>query len=172
MLELVLGGARSGKSRIAEQRALASGLQRCYIATAQAGDGEMARRIERHRADRGAGWLTIEEPVQLARVLREHNDASRCLLVDCLTLWLTNLLINDDPALFARERENFLNTLAQARAHIILVSNEVGHGVVPMDALSRRFVDESGWLHQELAQRCDNVLWVVAGLPQALKGAL
>ena len=172
MLELVLGGARSGKSRVAEQRALASGLRRCYIATAQAGDGEMAQRIARHRADRSEGWLTIEEPLQLARVLREQDDASRCLLVDCLTLWLTNLLIDDDPTLFARERENFLNTLAQARSHIILVSNEVGHGVVPMDALSRRFVDESGWLHQELAQHCDNVLWVVAGLPQALKGTL
>lgn len=172
MLELVLGGARSGKSRIAEQRALASGLERCYIATAQAGDAEMAQRIARHRADRGQHWSTVEEPIHLARALREQADASRCVLVDCLTLWLTNLLLTEDAELFAREREQFLITLTQARGHIILVSNEVGHGIVPMNALSRRFVDESGWLHQELAQRCDSVLWVVAGLPQALKGSL
>jgi len=170
VLELVLGGARSGKSRVAEELACASGLQRCYIATAQAGDGEMTERIARHRADRGGEWLTIEEPLFLARTLLENATAERCLLVDCLTLWVTNLLLAEDPELLARERDRLFDALERCPGHIILVSNEVGHGIVPMDALTRRFVDESGWLHQALARRCDRVLWVVAGLPQVLKG--
>jgi adenosylcobinamide kinase / adenosylcobinamide-phosphate guanylyltransferase len=169
VLELVLGGARSGKSRHAEQLATASGLRCLYLATAQPGDAEMAERIQRHRSTRAPAWITLEEPIRLAHMLREHAAADRCVLVDCLTLWLTNLLLADDPAVFARERELLLAELAQPRGHIILVSNEVGQGIVPMDALTRRFVDESGWLHQELAQLCDRVTWVIAGLPQVLK---
>lgn len=170
MLELILGGARSGKSRCAEQLAAGSGLERVYIATATAGDAEMASRIRDHRERRDDGWTTVEESLELARMLVEHASPNRCLLVDCLTLWLTNLLLAPDPAVFPRERARLLAVLAELPGRVIFVSNEVGQGVVPMDALSRRFVDESGWLHQELAARCDRVLWVVAGLPQVLKG--
>lgn len=167
MLELILGGARSGKSRYAEQRASCE--QRVYVATATAGDGEMSARIAQHRNDRGDGWQTIEEPLALAQTLREYAVPDRFILVDCLTLWLTNLLLSTDTIAFARERAALLDVLPALRGHIVFVSNEVGQGVVPMDALSRRFVDESGRLHQELAQRCERVVFVTAGLPQVLK---
>ncbi len=170
MIELILGGARSGKSRFAEQRAHVSNKRCIYIATAQAGDAEMAARISRHREQRSGFERTIEEPIALAEILAENMDESRCLLVDCLTLWLTNLLLADNPDTFLREREALLAVLAQARGQIIFVSNEVGQGVVPADALSRRFVDESGRLHQTLAQISDRVFFVVAGLPQVVKG--
>lgn len=172
MIEFILGGARSGKSQCAEARAQAGGKVCRYIATAQAGDAEMVARIRLHREQRSGFELTIEEPLALARVLTEHMDESRCLLVDCLTLWLTNLMLADDPATFAHERAQLFDVLAQARGHIIFVSNEVGQGIVPMDALSRRFVDESGRLHQELARVADNVFFMTAGLPQLLKGSL
>jgi adenosylcobinamide kinase/adenosylcobinamide-phosphate guanylyltransferase len=172
VLELILGGARSGKSRLAEQLAADSGLDCVYIATAQAGDAEMAARIQRHRSARDRRWRTVEEPVQLARTLAAHAADDRCVLVDCLTLWLTNLLLAEDAAVFAREREALFAVLADLRGHVIFVSNEVGQGIVPMAALSRRFIDESGWLHQELARDCQRVLWVMAGLPQVLKGQL
>lgn len=170
MLELILGGARSGKSRFAEQRAHDSGKRCLYIATAQAGDAEMAARIALHREQRSGFVSTIEEPIALAKILAENMDESRCLLVDCLTLWLTNLLLADNPAVFGRERAALLDVLARVRGQIIFVSNEAGQGVVPMDALSRRFVDESGRLHQALAQISDRVFFVTAGLPQLLKG--
>lgn len=168
MLELILGGARSGKSRYAEARA--QGADCVYIATATAGDGEMATRIAHHRDARGEHWRTIEEPLALAAVLAREAADGRCVLVDCLTLWLTNLLLSDDLEAFARERAALLAWLPQHRGHIVFVSNEVGQGVVPMDALSRRFVDESGRLHQDLAAQCDRVVFVTAGLPQVLKG--
>jgi adenosylcobinamide kinase/adenosylcobinamide-phosphate guanylyltransferase len=167
VIELILGGARSGKSRYAEQRA--SREQRIYVATATAGDGEISARIAQHRSDRGPGWQTIEEPIALASVLREYAAAENFILIDCLTLWLTNLLLSDDAATFVRERAALLESLSALRGHIVFVSNEVGQGVVPMDPLSRRFVDESGRLHQELAQCCDRVVFVTAGLPQVLK---
>lgn len=176
MIELILGGARSGKSQFAEQRAQASrkssGKACRYIATAQAGDAEMAARIRLHREQRSGFELTIEEPLALANALAENMDESRCLLVDCLTLWLTNLMLADDPATFTRERAQLFDVLARARGRIIFVSNEVGQGVVPMDALSRRFVDESGRLHQALAQLSTRVFFVTAGLPQLLKGTM
>ncbi|MET0378968.1 MAG: bifunctional adenosylcobinamide kinase/adenosylcobinamide-phosphate guanylyltransferase [Spongiibacteraceae bacterium] len=167
MLELILGGARSGKSRYAEQRA--HGDDRVYIATATAGDGEMAERIARHRLDRGPHWRTVEAPITLAPVLRAQTAPGRFVLVDCLTLWLTNLLLSEDASAFARERAALLQWLPEHQGHLVFVSNEVGQGVVPADALSRRFVDESGRLHQELAQHCDRVVFVTAGLPHALK---
>ncbi len=169
MLELVLGGARSGKSRYAEQRALASGLECIYIATAQAGDAEMAARICHHREQRSGFAATIEEPLQLARVIAAQMRESRCLLVDCLTLWLTNVLLLGDEQCFEREKSALFDVLQNARGHILFVSNEVGQGVVPADPLSRRFVDESGRLHQRLANVCERVVFVVAGLPQILK---
>lgn len=170
MFELILGGARSGKSALAEQLAQASGLDCVYIATATVGDGEMAERIRHHRARRDARWSTVEEPVTLAQVLVREASPQRVLLVDCLTLWLTNLLVSEDPSLFEREREALLHGLQELPGRILLVSNEVGQGVVPVNALARRFVDEAGWLHQALARSADRVLFVVAGLPQVLKG--
>ena len=170
MHELILGGARSGKSRLAERLARESGLPVRYIATAQALDDEMQSRIASHRAQRPADWNVIEEPIELARVLRENAAPERCLLVDCLTLWLSNLLLAADQTTFAREREALLACLSQLPGRIILVSNETGLGVVPLGQLSRRFVDEAGWLHQALAERCERVQFCVAGLPMVLKG--
>lgn len=170
MLELILGGARSGKSLLAERLAQASGLECIYVATATAGDAEMAERIRLHRAQRSGFACTIEEPLRLAHVLAGQMRPGRCVLVDCLTLWLTNLLLADDADAFARERALLLATLARSEGRVLLVSNEVGLGVVPMDALSRRFVDESGRLHQEIAALSRRTIFVVAGLPQVLKG--
>lgn len=170
MLELILGGARSGKSRLAEQRAVASGKQRYYVATAQAGDAEMAERIRLHRQQRDAQWLLLEEPLALAQVLRDHASADACILVDCLTLWLSNLLHHQDGAHFERERDALLAVLPELRGHIILVMNTVGMGVVPLGELSRQFVDRSGFLEQAVAALCDRVTLTVAGLPMTLKG--
>lgn len=171
MRELILGGARSGKSRLAEKLAADSGLAVTYIATSQALDGEMSSRIRLHRERRPAEWALIEEPIELARVLRESANAERCLLVDCLTLWLTNLLMLEDDARLVAEREALLECLGQLPGRIILVSNESGLGVVPMGELTRRYVDEAGWLHQAIAERCQRVVFTVAGLAMLLKGA-
>lgn len=172
MHELILGGARSGKSRLAEQLAADSGLPVTYIATSQALDGEMSERIREHRQRRPAHWALIEEPLSLAAVLRREAAAERCLLVDCLTLWLTNLLLCDDPQRLEAEREALLACIDCLPGRLILVSNETGLGVVPMGELSRRYVDQAGWLHQALAQRCERVLFCIAGLPLAVKGQL
>jgi adenosylcobinamide kinase/adenosylcobinamide-phosphate guanylyltransferase len=163
MLQLILGGARSGKSRLAEKLASDSQLAVTYIATSQPLDGEMNDRVAHHRARRPAEWALIEEPLELARVLRENASAERCLLVDCLTLWLTNLLMLDDAERLAAEREALLDCLA-------LLPGETGMGVVPLGELTRRYVDEAGWLHQALAERCQRVVLTVAGLPLTLKG--
>jgi adenosylcobinamide kinase/adenosylcobinamide-phosphate guanylyltransferase len=170
MLELILGGARSGKSRLAETLAVESGLAVTYIATSQALDGEMSERIAQHRARRPAGWALVEEPVELAKVLREQAGEGCCLLVDCLTLWLTNLLMLDDETRLQAERVALLECLAELPGRIILVSNETGLGVVPLGELTRRYVDEAGWLHQALAERSQRVVFTVAGLPMILKG--
>ncbi|KIU49342.1 MULTISPECIES: bifunctional adenosylcobinamide kinase/adenosylcobinamide-phosphate guanylyltransferase [Pseudomonas] len=171
MLKLILGGARSGKSRLAEQYAVDSALAVTYIATSEPLDGEMNARVQLHRARRPAEWALIEEPLALAQVLRETAAPERCLLVDCLTLWLTNLLMLEDPERLAAERDALLDCLAQLPGEIILVSNETGLGVVPMGELTRRYVDEAGWLHQAIAERCQHVVLTVAGLPLTLKGA-
>ncbi|MDH1263263.1 bifunctional adenosylcobinamide kinase/adenosylcobinamide-phosphate guanylyltransferase [Pseudomonas sp. GD03944] len=170
MHELILGGARSGKSRLAERRAAESGLAVTYIATSQPLDGEMSARVRLHRERRPAHWALVEEPLELARVLREHAVADRCLLVDCLTLWVTNLLMLEDDARLQAERDALLAVLADLPGRIILVSNETGLGVVPMGELTRRYVDEAGWLHQAVAERCQRVVFTVAGLPMLLKG--
>ena len=170
MLQLILGGARSGKSRLAEKLASDSSLSVTYIATSQPLDGEMNDRVAHHRARRPAEWALIEEPLELARMLRESASAEHCLLVDCLTLWLTNLLMLDDPQRLALERDQLLETLASLPGEIIFVSNETGMGVVPLGELTRRYVDEAGWLHQALAERCQRVVLTVAGLPLTLKG--
>jgi adenosylcobinamide kinase/adenosylcobinamide-phosphate guanylyltransferase len=170
MRELILGGARSGKSRLAERLAAESGLTVTYIATSQPLDDEMNTRIQHHRERRPAHWGLVEEPLALARVLREQAAADKCLLVDCLTLWLTNLLMLDNPARLSAERDALLDCVSDLPGRILLVSNETGLGVVPLGELTRRYVDEAGWLHQALAERCERVVFTVAGLPMVLKG--
>lgn len=169
MKELILGGARSGKSKLAEQAAEASGLRRVYIATAQAGDEEMAQRIELHRQRRGDDWQLVEEPINLAQVLAEQAEEGSCILVDCLTLWLSNCLFCDDETEWLRQRAALLEVLPTLPGHLIFVSNEISMGVVPMGEVTRQFVDEGGLLHQALAEICDRVTLSVAGLPHVLK---
>jgi adenosylcobinamide kinase/adenosylcobinamide-phosphate guanylyltransferase len=171
MKELILGGVRSGKSRTAEARARAGGRDVVYIATMrESDDEEMCARIVRHRAQRPAGWTVVEEPVALAAALGAHDGHGRCLLVECLTLWLTNLLCAGDEAQFARERAALIELWPRLQADVIAVGNETGLGIVPMNALARRFGDEAGLLHQDLARLCDRVTLVAAGLPLTLKG--
>jgi adenosylcobinamide kinase/adenosylcobinamide-phosphate guanylyltransferase len=164
---LVLGGARSGKSAHAEALILGSGLRPVYLATAQALDAEMADRVRHHRERRNEAWLTVEEPLDLPETLARHAGPDHAVLVDCLTLWLTNLLLAERAPAEAADR--LLAVLDRRLGPVVLVSNEVGQGVVPMGALSRTFVDESGRLHQRIAARADLVRLVVAGLPLDLK---
>jgi adenosylcobinamide kinase / adenosylcobinamide-phosphate guanylyltransferase len=169
--ELILGGVRSGKSRLAEVRARDSGLEVVYVATARlADDEELQRRILAHRRRRPAHWRTIEEPIALGATLRAHTAPDRCVLVECVTLWLTNLLCCEDAALFARERSALLAALSSTPGNIIMVGNECGLGVMPLGQLTRQFIDEAGHLHQELASLCDRVCLTVAGLPLVIKG--
>lgn len=140
-----------------------------YVATAEAGDPEMEKRIQRHREQRDKRWKLVEEPLFLANILSHHAAQGRCILVDCLTLWLTNLLHAEDPQQWQTERRALLDVLPSLPGHIILVSNEVGMGIVPMGEITRQFVDESGWLHQDLATVCNRVTLTVAGLPHCLK---
>jgi len=168
-IHLILGGARSGKSRYAEQCALTQrsimGGQLIYIATATAGDEEMMQRIEQHQLRRNQQWLLIEEPIELAKVIDE-SPAQSLILIDCLTLWLSNCLHQN---CWVEQRERFLQALSQSDSKLLIVSNEVGSGIVPLGALSREFADQSGWLHQSIAALCDQVDLVVAGLPIVLK---
>lgn len=169
MHALVIGGARSGKSRHAQERAQASGLAVTVVATGQARDPEMAARIARHRADRPAAWQTLEVPLHLAETLAATARADRCVVVDCLTLWLMNLLEAGED-IFAAERAGLLALVPRLPGRVIFVANEVGLGVVPLGTLSRRFVDEAGRLNQDLARLVDRVTLVAAGLPLDLKG--
>jgi adenosylcobinamide kinase/adenosylcobinamide-phosphate guanylyltransferase len=170
-VSLILGGVRSGKSaharRAAETEALARGRVPVLIATATAGDAEMAERIARHQAERGDGWRTIEAPLDLADALADLT-ADDVAVVDCLTLWLSNSLMEEkghDGRLGA-----LVPALAACPARLWLVGNEVGSGIVPNNALARRFRDEAGWLHQRIAETAAEVTLVIAGLPLALKG--
>ncbi|MFT0212737.1 bifunctional adenosylcobinamide kinase/adenosylcobinamide-phosphate guanylyltransferase [Pseudomonas sp. F1_0610] len=169
--ELILGGARSGKSRLAEQLAQQVEGSVCYIATAQALDAEMQARIAQHKAQRPSTWALCEEPIYLAEAIEQNVKAHACVLVDCLTLWLTNLLLTENRQLLNEQIQALQSVLVQQRGHIILVSNETGLGVVPMGELSRQYVDQAGWLHQALAQEAQRVIFTVAGLPMVLKGA-
>jgi adenosylcobinamide kinase/adenosylcobinamide-phosphate guanylyltransferase len=166
-LLFVLGGARSGKSRYAQARAEASGLSRLYVATAEALDDEMTERIARHRADRDESWTTIEAPYDLAAVLARETDETRVVLVDCLTLWLTNILIAERA--IEEETDGLLAALATAKGPVMLVSNEVGLGLVPETALGRRFRDEAGRLNQKVAALAGEVQFLAAGLNLRLK---
>jgi len=167
-LSLVLGGARSGKSRYAESLLAASPPPWAYVATAEAGDHEMAVRIRAHRARRGRNWTTIEAPRDLPAALAAC--ASMPVLVDCLTLWLSNLMLAE--ADIEEETAHLERALAAGAAPIVLVANEVGSGIVPEHPLGRRFRDQQGVLNQRLAARADRVVLMVAGLPLAVKGTL
>jgi adenosylcobinamide kinase/adenosylcobinamide-phosphate guanylyltransferase len=170
MKELILGGVRSGKSRLAEQHAQESSLPVICIATATAQDEEMRARIAHHQAQRLDHWQLVEEPLALAATLQLHAGEGHCVLVDCLTLWLTNLLCLDDEARLRQEINALLDVLPTLPGQIILVSNETGMGVVPLGELTRRYCDEAGRLHQAVAARCDRVTLTVAGLPLVVKG--
>jgi adenosylcobinamide kinase/adenosylcobinamide-phosphate guanylyltransferase len=178
---LVLGGARSGKSAFAERRAIDSAKEVVYIATARAGDSEMAARIAQHRNSRPASWRTLEEPLALGEALLRCSNADNLVLVDCLTLWLSNVMFSagtdypevgaiELPQLFHRERAALLEALAHCPGEVVLVSNEVGMGIVPWGAVSRAFADEAGRLNQAVAAVCERVIFVAAGLPLFLKG--
>lgn len=204
MIHLVLGGARSGKSRYGEalvRQYTALGFDACYVATAQALDDEMATRIAKHQAGRtddGIEWQLFEESLALTALLKRLAKPGRVILVDCLTLWLTNQLlasnakVDDEPAPtewsgadfitstsqasndealvnWQAEKTAFVDSLVELEGVVILISNEVGSGIVPLGELSRQFVDEAGWLNQAVAALADNVTLVVAGLPLALK---
>lgn len=165
-LHLILGGARSGKSRYAEQLAAQSAQQVLYIATAEVSDAEMAERITRHQSDRPAHWQLCEEPLQLAAAI-DAAPAGQLLLIDCLTLWLNNLHYHGQDASAACDA--LLHSLQHSGAQILLVSNEISLGVVPLGEASRRYVDELGRLHQRIAQLAERVTLMVAGIPLSVK---
>jgi adenosylcobinamide kinase/adenosylcobinamide-phosphate guanylyltransferase len=179
-IHLILGGARSGKSRLAEniaKKAESEGLTVCYLATAQAHDEEMTQRIIQHQDERPQHWALLESPLYLAEAIKEALQKSDCVLVDCLTLWLSNCLCHQDTEFYAQQKaklmeflQSFINDIHGNKSKkLIFVSNEVGHGIVPMGELSRQFVDQAGWLHQELAALANQVDFVMAGLPLKLK---
>lgn len=178
---LILGGARSGKSAYAERLAIDSGKEVVYLATATAGDAEMAARIAHHQGSRPPEWTTVEEPLALGNQLLRWSTPERLILVDCLTLWLSNLFFNGDasypevgaltlPAQFDEQQDMLTSALERCAGDVILVSNEIGLGLMPMGALSRRFMDEQGRLNQAMAAICDRAVFVAAGLPLTLKG--
>lgn len=179
---LILGGARSGKSAHAEGLAASTGKAVVYLATAQARDDEMTARIASHRQQRPASWTTIEEPLTLGDTLLAHSRSTNVVLIDCLTVWLSNLLFADGlefpevgriaaPPTFVHQRSRFMQALAQAEGDVVLVSNEVGMGIIPQGAITRWYVDEAGRLHQAVAAICERAVLIVAGQPLLLKGA-
>jgi adenosylcobinamide kinase/adenosylcobinamide-phosphate guanylyltransferase len=168
---LVTGGCRSGKSRHAQNLAEAvPGVRRCYIATCVPLDEEMQRRVARHQADRGPEWRTVEEPIAVARAIDAHSAKANVILVDCLTLWISNLMGagKDMDAVVAAARE-LSETVGRSACPVILVTNEVGAGIVPKNALARTYRDTAGLVNQSLAAACDRVVWTVAGIPVQIK---
>ena len=165
--QLILGGARSGKSRFAEQLLSPHRGRRVYLATAEARDGEMATRIAEHRKRRGAGWTTVEEPLDIVAALSREESDGAAILVDCLTLWLGNLMEAGRDT--AGEADRLLAALRGLRGSVVLVANEVGLGIVPDNALARRFRDEAGQLNQAVAAAAQRVFFLAAGLPMTLK---
>ena len=168
-ISLILGGARSGKSRYAESLACARAPRRCYLATAEAGDEEMAMRIRQHRSSRDESWVTVEAPLDAPAAVAREAVAGSVVLVECLTLWLANLIAADKD--IEAECTRLCAALLSAKGPVILVSNEVGHGIVPENALARRFRDEAGRLHQAVAAVAGEVVLMVAGLPLTVKPA-
>lgn len=172
MKTLILGGIKSGKSSWAETLATNTGKAVTIIVTATAEDDEMKTRIRHHQQSRPSSWQVIEEPVSLARALNQALKNDHCIIIDCLTLWVTNLLLADDKSLFEKEKQAFIDKVSTSTDSIIMVSNETSMGIIPMGDLTRRFCDETGILHQKIAEQCDNVLLTIAGLPMALKGSI
>jgi adenosylcobinamide kinase/adenosylcobinamide-phosphate guanylyltransferase len=165
---LVIGGTRSGKSAYALSRARGLPGRRVYLATAQAGDKEMTERIQKHRQERGPGWTTREEPVHLGRVVRELASEYDVVVIDCLTIWLSNLLCGPDG--HGIEENDFVDSLgAPGPSIFFIVSNEVGLGIVPENELARKFRDLAGELNQRIAKIADEVLFITAGLPLKIK---
>jgi len=169
IVTLVLGGACSGKSAYAERLVEAHAGTHIFVATAEPGDGEMAERIARHRARRGGRWRTVEEPLALAQAVRAAAQPGSGVLVDCLTIWLSNLLLAGRDV--EAEMAGLIDALDDVNGPVVLVSNEVGLGIVPENALARAFRDHAGRLNQMVAQAADRVVMVAAGLPMTLKPA-
>lgn len=171
LIQLILGGARSGKSHYAEICAAESTLDVLYVATAQAHDNEMQQRIQHHQQQRPGHWQLIEEPVNLVSVLKSNADSSKCILVDCLTLWLSNQLCSDEhKSQLHKNIDDLIDLVPNLQGKIIFVSNEVSMGIIPLGEINRQFVDETGRLHQRLATVCDKVTLMVAGIPSHIKG--
>ena len=166
---LVTGGARSGKSQYAEQRARDLGDRRVYVATAEAKDDEMSERIAAHQKRRGDEWTTIEEPVELAAALLAQRGRTDCALVDCLTFWLSNLLLRRDEKYAQEKCAELVQALPQLDFHVVLVTNEVGWGIVPDNPLGRQFRDLAGWANQRIAAAANEVVLTVAGVPMIIK---
>lgn len=166
---LVVGGARSGKSRFANELAVRNFRKPLYLATAEVTDAEMQERIDLHRKERGEQWRCIEEPLDLARVLNEPGDCDGILL-DCVTVWLGNVLHHESVAGFEQRKQQLLDALKTCTRSVVIVSNELGQGIVPADAETRKFRDLAGWLNQDLARAVDAVVSVNCGLPMILKG--
>jgi adenosylcobinamide kinase/adenosylcobinamide-phosphate guanylyltransferase len=171
---LILGGARSGKSAFAEKLAAASGMPVTYIATAQVYDKEFGARVEHHKVRRPAHWVTVEQSFNLAETLQTHAQAGTCIIVDCLTLWLAQCICPDcerpDNLDWQQERTRLLEILPTLPGTVLLVSNEVGMGIVPLGEINRQFQDEQGRLNQAVAACVDKVSFIAAGLPLTLKG--
>jgi adenosylcobinamide kinase / adenosylcobinamide-phosphate guanylyltransferase len=178
-ITLILGGARSGKSRYAEKLAIESALPVTYVATAQVYDDEFKQRVESHKQSRPAHWKTVETPHQLSQALQQESNANTCIVVDCLTLWLAQCIcpecvpaehIGHTTQFWQDARQAFLSALPGLQGNIILVSNEVGMGIVPLGAINRQFQDEQGRLNQAVAGLAGKVVFVAAGLPLQFKG--
>jgi len=173
-VHLILGGARSGKSAFAEKLAAASGLPVTYIATAQVYDNEFGQRVEHHKNRRPTHWQTVEQPFNLGQSLKEHAGTGKCVIVDCLTLWLAQCICPDcerpKSLNWLDERNALLQELTNLPGMILLVSNEVGMGIVPLGEINRQFQDEQGRLNQAIAQIANKVSFIAAGLPLTLKG--
>lgn len=169
MKHLVLGGVRSGKSAYAEAAIAACEKPVCYVATTQVWDEDMAERVSLHQIRRPSDWRLIEEPLALAKVLDSLNSPKQAVIIECFTLWLTNLLCLEDEARLAQEKQDLLRAVGEFKGDLVLVSSEVGLGIMPMNALARRFGDEAGEMNQALATLTDRVTLVAAGLPMPLK---
>lgn len=176
MRELIIGGARSGKSALALQRAHDSSKSVTFVATAQALDAEMSERIARHRGERPKTWMTVESPLQLAETLAEVDAKDRFVIVDCLTLWLSNIMCSttednspSNELVCSEYCDALIGALEKFSGDIVLITNEVGMGIVPDNVLARRFRDEQGRLNQQVARICERVTLVVAGIPISIK---
>lgn len=171
MKRLILGGVKSGKSRFAEQRvkewAIENDGEIIYLATAESHDDDFSQRIQKHQAQRPDHWQTIEETIEISQIIQQASGRNQCLLLECLTLWMSNLLVDKDS--LSERVDQFCAAVEAYQGELIMVSNETGLGIMPTNELARRFGDEVGVLHQRLAAMCDEVVMLVAGLPQVLK---